>query len=213
VAVGGSLRLINENGNTIGFKTYFLFNRTIVKKIYDQSPLAHPGVMYLADATREVGGYKLGVPEDWDLWVRMSKIGKLHNLNCVVISYRQHAAQLSKTSLYKTVTARRLVFISENKSESELLKLSENPDSVLDLCAQISIKGEKKSQFKRLQHFENYERLRISRVENRGVIAKLFTLLMIGKYPNFIFPELLLKIRSFAIGLTWRNENQLTRKI
>jgi hypothetical protein len=129
-----------------------------------------------------------------------------------VISYRQHAGQLSKTALYKTVTARRLVFISQNKSEIELLALSENPDLALNFCAQISTKGDKKSQFKRLQRFENFERLRISRVESRGAIAKLFTLLMMSRYPNFIISELLLKTRGVAIGLTWRMKNQLMRK-
>jgi glycosyltransferase involved in cell wall biosynthesis len=213
VAVGGSLRLIDENGNTIGFKAYPLFNATIVRKIYDLSPLAHPGAMFLSDAVREVGGYKLGVPEDWDLWIRLSKIGKLHNLNYVVISYRKHSLQLSRTKLYKALTSRRLVFLAENRSERELLTLSENPNLMSDLCEQMSRVGDKKTQYKRLQHFENFERLRISRGESRGVIAKIQVLWKISKYARFWVPELLLKTRSLAIGINWHIKNRIMRKL
>jgi glycosyltransferase involved in cell wall biosynthesis len=207
VAVGGNLRLISENGNTIGFKSYSVFHKTILRKIHDHSPLAHPGSMYLAAAVRGIGGYRLGVPEDWDLWIRLSKIGTLHNLNTVVISYRQHDAQLSKTKLYKAVTARRLVFLSDNKSESELLALSENPDLVFDSCRQISMEGAKKNQFTRLQRLENFERLRISRTKSGGITSKLTHLWNICKYPNLILPEFLLRTRSIAIGMTWKMKN------
>lgn len=212
VAVGGSLRLINENGNTIGFKAYPLFNATIVRKMYDFSPIAHPGAMFLSDAVREVGGYKLGVPEDWDLWIRLSKIGMLHNLNCVVISYREHTSQLSRTKLYQALTARRLVFIAENRSERQLLALSENPILMSDFYKRISRDANKKTQYKRLQQYEDFERLRNSRGKSRGILVKLYTLWKMSKYAKFLATELLLKTRSLVIGISWHMKNQIMRK-
>jgi GT2 family glycosyltransferase len=54
--------------------------------------VVHPAAMMRADAVRKAGGYRADrVPiEDLDLFLRLSEIGKVHNLPEVLLQYRQH---------------------------------------------------------------------------------------------------------------------------
>lgn len=56
----------------------------------------HPTTMIRADAFRRVNGYRSQYQwvEDHDLWLRLSQVGELNNLEDVVICYRQHATSV-----------------------------------------------------------------------------------------------------------------------
>ncbi|MBL9038401.1 MAG: glycosyltransferase [Archangium sp.] len=54
-----------------------LFNDRFV-----ESPLCHPSVMLRTEALRSIGGWRdAGVPEDWELWLRLLESG--HRLTCL----------------------------------------------------------------------------------------------------------------------------------
>lgn len=58
----------------------------------------HASVMMRADAVRQVGGYrKLAgrYSQDYDLWLRLSQLGSIENLDEVLVGYRCHAEMLS----------------------------------------------------------------------------------------------------------------------
>lgn len=59
--------------------------------------MPHPGVMMRADAVRRVGGYRVEFEpaEDLDLWLRLSGIGRLANLDEHIIRYRLHPGATS----------------------------------------------------------------------------------------------------------------------
>lgn len=60
-------------------------------------PLANPTVMFRADALRAAGGYRAAFRycEDYDLFLRLSRLARLDNLPDVLFHYRRSAGQMS----------------------------------------------------------------------------------------------------------------------
>jgi glycosyltransferase involved in cell wall biosynthesis len=54
------------------------------------NPLAHSSTLYRRDAAQRVGGYDEGLAgfQDWDLWLKLGKIGKLYNFPEYFLHYR-----------------------------------------------------------------------------------------------------------------------------
>lgn len=54
------------------------------------NPIAHSTTLYRRDAAVAVGGYDEGLAgfQDWDLWLKMGKIGKLYNFPEYFLNYR-----------------------------------------------------------------------------------------------------------------------------
>lgn len=203
VAVGGSLTLIDQNGIQIGTKAYPIKDASIRKRMYDRSPMAHPGAMILASAMREVDRYRMGVPEDWDLWLRLSRTGKIHNLHRPVIAYRQHPNQLSKTSLYKSTKARKLIFISEFKTEQELMSISESSDLIDASFHELGKNSLHRKKYERVNKFQDFEHLRISRSESTGIAAMLIAMRIAMKYPIFSLNDLVTSVREKIYGVSF----------
>lgn len=112
LAVGGQLKLIDEDNRSIGFAHY---RRRIEERdfnLLDRSPLAHPAVMYRRKDVARLGGYRDFLPEDWDLWVRLAEHGRLNNLSQVVLNYRVHPKQLSRDEMYSLDIGRQFVSTS-----------------------------------------------------------------------------------------------------
>jgi hypothetical protein len=82
--------------------------------------MAHPAVMFRRNDVEALGGYREGVPEDWDLWMRLLERGRVANVEQIVIKYRIHRNQLSRTKLYQSEFARKLITISNNLREKGL---------------------------------------------------------------------------------------------
>ncbi len=205
VAVGGSLTLIDQYGIQIGTKAYPIKDASIRKRMYDRSPMAHPGAMILASAMREVDGYRMGVPEDWDLWLRLSRIGKIHNLHRPVIAYRQHPDQLSKTSLYKSTKARKLILISEFQTEQEMMSISKSSDLIDASFYELGKNFLHRKKYVRVNKFQDFEHLRISRSESTGKAAMLLAMRIAIKYPIFSLNDLVTSVREKIYGVSFTN--------
>jgi glycosyltransferase involved in cell wall biosynthesis len=80
VLVGGGMIIIDENGNE---KFRYLKNEKdeeIREKALMANPFTHAAVMFRKDVVESIGGYKNWLhAEDWDLWLRLGKVGKFHN--------------------------------------------------------------------------------------------------------------------------------------
>ena len=97
--VSGQLEWINEHGATIGFRSYPLRHREIMRQMRARNAIAHPAAMFRAEVVREAGGYRhefVGA-EDYDLWLRIADRNSLANLPDVVLRYRIHAAQVTRS--------------------------------------------------------------------------------------------------------------------
>jgi glycosyltransferase involved in cell wall biosynthesis len=120
LVVGGQLKLIDVEGKVIGFADY---RRSISKSsvhMFERSPIAHPAAMFRREAVEHIGGYRNFLPEDWDLWVRLSELGPIANLKETVLCYRVHPNQLSREKMYALQIGRQFVSTSFFARESGL---------------------------------------------------------------------------------------------
>jgi glycosyltransferase involved in cell wall biosynthesis len=117
--VGGQAQVIDVYGKQIKVARYPINDYAIKFGLSVQSTLPHPGVLIKKKILQDLGGYTLNFPniEDFDLWRRVSKLGKLYNLRSVVVHYRTHSGQ---------VTIRRNQEIIFTKSKFILLGLNRN---------------------------------------------------------------------------------------
>lgn len=98
VAVGGAAHYIEKDGSLIC--TYF--PETDDKKLrenFPDTPFVHPSVMFSKEVFYKSGKYNEKMRwggEDVTLFERMSRIGKLHNLNVPLIYYRLIPGSMSR---------------------------------------------------------------------------------------------------------------------
>lgn len=114
LCVGGQIELIDQFGAHLGFSYFPKSQWLISKTITLTSPMAHPSVMFRRVDVLGLGGYRSNLPEDWDLWLRLYEAGKISNLDNLLVRYRVHPNQLSRTKLYQSQTARQLIQISRS---------------------------------------------------------------------------------------------------
>jgi len=114
LCVGGQIELIDQFGVHLGFSYFPKSQWLISKTITLTSPMAHPSVMFRRTDVLALGGYRSNLPEDWDLWLRLYEAGKISNLDSLLVRYRVHPNQLSRTKLYQSETARQLIQISRS---------------------------------------------------------------------------------------------------
>ena len=101
--LGGQLNFIDSNGQKTGSGTYESGRLDLTNRFRKQCMVAHPATMIRTAMALQVSGYRtvctdgrIDFAEDFDLWLRISRIGQIHNLNEVVLLYRQHGAQVSQ---------------------------------------------------------------------------------------------------------------------
>lgn len=90
VCVGSQVTKINVNGIRIGRSNYPVSSKQITSTLLFRNCLAHPSVMYRRSSVLSVGGYRPdfdGV-EDYDLWLRLSMLGQIRNMQVPLTSYR-----------------------------------------------------------------------------------------------------------------------------
>jgi glycosyltransferase involved in cell wall biosynthesis len=112
LVVGGQLQLIDDEDKVIGFSNY---KKRIAKTsfhVFEGSPIAHPASFFRRSVVVKIGGYRDFLPEDWDLWVRLSEQGPIENLRETVLSYRIHPNQLSREKMYAQQLGRKFVSVS-----------------------------------------------------------------------------------------------------
>ena len=95
ILVGSALRYVDERSHTIGGRTYVTENDAIKRSILVANCVAQPSVMARRAKLIEAGGYTHEFPwaEDYDLWLRVAKLGKFHNMDEALVAYRIHAQQ------------------------------------------------------------------------------------------------------------------------
>ncbi len=102
VLCGSQISFINTSGSQVGKSNYLTGDITEETRKGIRCLLAHPSVIFRTEAVREVGRYRklfsvsgTNFSEDFDLWIRLSRIGRIVNLNQELTFYRQHSEQLS----------------------------------------------------------------------------------------------------------------------
>ncbi|PIT88174.1 MAG: hypothetical protein COU29_04145 [Candidatus Magasanikbacteria bacterium CG10_big_fil_rev_8_21_14_0_10_36_32] len=95
--VGCGVEVINKQGDRLKKYCNPGEDEEIRKTILIKNPFAHSSVAYRKQTIDQLIGYdeSLKIGEDYDLWLRMGKVGKMANLNNIFIFYRKHTANIS----------------------------------------------------------------------------------------------------------------------
>ena len=106
VAVGSQCRYINSDGTSTGRSNYPIGVLNKVPEFKFKCLIAHPSTMYIRSSALDIGGYRsiftwngVDIAEDFDFWLRISKIGIISVSEELLTEYRQHAGQLSSRHL------------------------------------------------------------------------------------------------------------------
>lgn len=97
--VGTTTRIIDTRGRTIDISAEPLHHEELGQGLLVRNVLAHGSVMMRKSALRRVGGYdpKAIHAEDYDLWVRISREGKIANLPQPLFKWRLNPQGISVT--------------------------------------------------------------------------------------------------------------------
>ena len=99
-AVAGQMDLIDGAGTNIGeMPEYPIDFCGVLCRILIQSPLSHPAVMMRRSKVLEAGNYQVPKPmEDFDLWFRLARVGKIENLADTILKYRISESSITNQS-------------------------------------------------------------------------------------------------------------------
>lgn len=98
VVVGSGVEVIDEAGEMVGETTFAETHAAITAALLSgRSPIAHPTVVIRRQALEAAGGYDGGryPSEDFDLWIRLGRLGQLANMSEALLQYRRHKGAVS----------------------------------------------------------------------------------------------------------------------
>lgn len=97
LAVGSDVMLINEHNKPLRRRKAPTGWENIREILKTRNCMCHPSATIRSEALRRIGGYreKFRNSLDYDLWLRISEIGKIENISQDLLLYRRHASQVS----------------------------------------------------------------------------------------------------------------------
>jgi glycosyltransferase involved in cell wall biosynthesis len=97
-AVSGAMDVIDESDTYLRTDAFPTLPDAIDSELLHRSCVCHPAVMARTAVLRSLGGYRRNVQyaEDYDLWLRMSEVGRIANLPDVLLSHRVHPSKTSE---------------------------------------------------------------------------------------------------------------------
>ena len=102
VAVGSRIEFIDENSNVTGTSTHPFGLLNNLPRFRQECLLAHPSTLIKREALLKLDGYrtlfkfgKYDLCEDFDLWLRLSDLGEIWNLEESLTRYRVHPNQVT----------------------------------------------------------------------------------------------------------------------
>jgi glycosyltransferase involved in cell wall biosynthesis len=99
---GSWANVIDENGKYLREMTYPPVENSDIKKfILSHCPFIHPSVIFRKKDIEEIGGYRKYELEDYELWTRILKKFKGHNIPEKLINYRVHSKSMTENDKLK----------------------------------------------------------------------------------------------------------------
>lgn len=119
--VGTWVKVINEKEETQTIWHYPLKPLEIEWSLYFYCPLAHPSAIFRKNIILAYDGYsqEIADAEDYDLWLRLAKENLLSNINDILLLYRQHDFNITKTHQNRQIAAS---LINQRQIEELLLE-------------------------------------------------------------------------------------------
>lgn len=97
VLAGGWARVVDENGGLLRTLKPVTDPDLIHFRLCFSNVFIHSATLFLREAALQVGGYDESFPfsQDYDLWCRLSRVGRVGNLGDFVVSWRDHSQGIS----------------------------------------------------------------------------------------------------------------------
>ena len=96
IVVGGGAIMVDKSGNELYRFLKRENNSQIRNNALYANPFCHNTVLYRKKAVKDIGGYKkVRFVEDWELWLRLGKIGKFYNYQEYFLLYTNAGQNLS----------------------------------------------------------------------------------------------------------------------
>jgi len=111
VLAGGGIIRIDKNGKEIMRELYPETDEKIRKSILLECIFVHPAVVFRKKSWEQVGGYNenIGYADDWDLWLKLGKIGKFYNFQEYFVYYLKWEGNISNRNIfYSLIMANKL---------------------------------------------------------------------------------------------------------
>lgn len=102
VLVGGTYEIIDDSGAPAGMSYAVGRDEDLRRALLIRNPFGHGGVMYRKDAAIKAGLYSTnhGPTEDYDLWIRMARLGSLAAVVEPIYRYRVVPSGISQSNSY-----------------------------------------------------------------------------------------------------------------
>lgn len=104
VAVGSEVMLVDPEGWPISLRKQSTCHEEIEAQLLkgNGGAMTHPVVTMRKSAVVAIGGYneKFVTAQDIDLFLKLSEVGRLHNLSDVLLHWRQHAKSMNHTKYH-----------------------------------------------------------------------------------------------------------------
>jgi glycosyltransferase involved in cell wall biosynthesis len=130
--VGSYSYLINENSEHIGIYKLPLTDTEIRWAILFRNPFGHSTVMMRSDILRKERikyNESIKTAQDFELWSRIAKLGKMANIDKTLVKYRIHADQLCR--LHNVEQQNNALLISRSNLENIGFHMSGDEVSIL----------------------------------------------------------------------------------
>ncbi len=100
--LGSQVRVMDGEGNDVGYRSYPLDHAGIVAALRRYNPLCHPATTFAREAVLAAGGYRYAryPAEDYELWCRLARHGaRFANHPEALLRYRVHGEQIKTVAL------------------------------------------------------------------------------------------------------------------
>ncbi len=88
--VGSNMELIGENGEHVENRLNYEKDEDIRRGFLQYNTMSQPTVMICRRLIEKAGGYNEEIAEDYDLWVRIARFTRFHNIQSPLVKYRIH---------------------------------------------------------------------------------------------------------------------------
>ncbi len=114
--VGSNFKSIDEYGSTKKIHNYPSSNEKLVKLLLRLKGFPpHSSAFFKSETVKRVGGYRVRLKraQDYDLWLRISEVGKVAAIQEPLVSVRKHSEQISNEDMgERQILDSRLALIS-----------------------------------------------------------------------------------------------------
>lgn len=145
VAIGSYVRLIDAQDRRLGLRKAPTDPSEIETTLKTRNCMCHPSSMLRTEALRTIGGYRAKFRNslDYDLWLRLSEMGKISNQALELLRYRRHPSQVSakgnthRQTLYSVGAAIDYFFRRYERADRESVIDEANNDNLANCLQEI----------------------------------------------------------------------------